>query len=715
MYFNIYAIESFINFTIGTIFAVLVFSKKPRRQKDIALLAFVFLVTIWNLFYFIWQTITDDYGSALFWARMLILPVVFIPASYYYLVLTLTDSAKQSKKSLTFVGIVSVIFFISDIFPYFIDHVEPVAGVKYWPIATPVSTIFWVWFSCLMGYSFYLLFKQYNKSSGVQRMQLKYFITGLGIAFLVGYFDILPWYKIPIPPILHILVSAYVVLIVIAIIRYRFMDIRVVARLILFYSGFSVILYMLFGIGSFLLHIFFGTSLPPVVYLLAIFIFPVVGIILYLGNEFLSNFLNRYIFKSLYNYQQATKIASNKLSHYASLHEVGQIVIDTIKNTLQPESVALVVSKNSVTDKKRFEIIESSGFTGRDIAKMKYIVFEEYFQKKTNILLREELEDVIVNTRDEKCKESLKSIKDEMQKYDVSVYVPLGTGQVLSGIIIAGNKLNNEPYSSEDVILLETLSYQAQIAVDNALLMEELEEKNKELQRALASKDDFIRIASHQLNTPLSIIRMAYSMVKDKTITQEEGMNYLGVGIKKIENVIGGIWDVLKSEEKIEVIPEKVDIQSVIEKSITEEGHALLKMNKKIKIVVEKPKFEVPSVFCSLDQIKVVVNNLLENAIYYTPKGSVTINYELIGTDNFIKVNIKDTGIGFSKEDKSKIGQKFYRTKPATLLHTDSSGLGVYLCAKIISDNGGKLSFDSEGEGKGATFSFTLPIYKEER
>lgn len=714
MYFNIYAIEAFINFTIGTIFGVLVFSKKPRREKDIALFAFVFLVTIWNLFYFIWQTITDDYGSALFWARMLILPVVFIPASYYYLALTFSDSVKQNKKSLIFVGIVSVIFFISDLFPYFIDHVEPVAGIKYWPIATPVSTVFWVWFSGLMAYSFYLLFKQYNKSSGIQRMQLKYFITGLGVAFIVGYFDILPWYKIPIPPVFHILVSAYVVLTAIAIMRYRFMDIRVVARQILFYLGLSVFSYLLFLVGSILFYVFFDISFPPAAYLFAIFILPVLGILLYLANEFLSNFLNRYVFKSLYDYQQATRIASSKLSHYVSLQQVGQIVIDTIKNTLQPESVALVVSRNSVADKKRFEIVESSGFARSDIAKMKYIVFEEYFQKKTNILLREELEDVIVNTKDEKCKENLKSIKDEMQKYDVSVYVPLGTGQILSGIIIAGNKLNNEPYNKEDIILLETLSYQAQIAVDNALLMEELEEKNEELQKALASKDDFIRIASHQLNTPLSIMRMAYSMVADKTITQEEGMNYLGDGLKKIETVIGGIWDVLKSEEKIEIIPEKVNIQSVIEKSISQEGHALLKMNKKVKIVVEKPKFEIPSVFCSLEQIKVVVNNLLENAIYYTPKGSITINYELIDSDNFLKVNIKDTGIGFSKEDKEKIGQKFYRTKKALLLHTDSSGLGVYLCAKIISDNGGKLFFDSEGEGKGATFSFTLPIYKEE-
>lgn len=68
--------------------------------------------------------------------------------------------------------------------------------------------------------------------------------------------------------------------------------------------------------------------------------------------------------------------------------------------------------------------------------------------------------------------------------------------------------------------------------------------------------------------------------------------------------------------------------------------------------------------------------------------------------------------MGFSKADKEKISQKFYRSKNALLSHPDGSGLGLYIVKNIIENNGGKLFYESDGEGKGATFGFTLPVFK---
>ena len=114
---------------------------------------------------------------------------------------------------------------------------------------------------------------------------------------------------------------------------------------------------------------------------------------------------------------------------------------------------------------------------------------------------------------------------------------------------------------------------------------------------------------------------------------------------------------------------------------------------------------------CDIKKINSAIYNLLDNAVFYTKEGTITIFYELVD-NKFVKVNINDTGIGFSEADKEKISQKFYRSKNALLSHPDGSGLGLYIVRNIIENNGGKLFYQSDGEGQGSTFSFTLPVSK---
>jgi signal transduction histidine kinase len=225
------------------------------------------------------------------------------------------------------------------------------------------------------------------------------------------------------------------------------------------------------------------------------------------------------------------------------------------------------------------------------------------------------------------------------------------------------------------------------------------------------TKTEFIALANHQLNTPLSIMKNAYAMVEDKSITAQEGVYYWGNGLKRITQVVEDFWSVLQIDGQMKYDIQKNDITSAVRKAVEYAQKTTSDHKKEIEIIIEKPNFTVPLVWCDIKQINNAIQNLLDNAVSYTKQGVISIAYEMEGK-KYLKVNVKDSGIGFSPEDKVRLGQKFYRAKKALLARPDGSGLGLYICKNIVEKNKGRLFFESEGESKGSPFSFTLPIVK---
>ncbi len=277
-------------------------------------------------------------------------------------------------------------------------------------------------------------------------------------------------------------------------------------------------------------------------------------------------------------------------------------------------------------------------------------------------------------------------------------------------------ELSSKEFSENNRLLLEAKTGIEKIVQQRTLELENikkvLEEKNKYLEDVLNSKNDFIRIANHQLNTPLSIMQNAYAMVCSGSLTPLQGLDYWGVGLKRMNHVVEDFWNVLQFEEKIKYDIQKNNLKLLMESAIDNARKMIIVDNKSIEVVVKNPDFVMPLVLCDIKKINHVVHNLLDNAINYTKKGFITISYQVLEDGGFLGISVCDTGIGFSKEDKEKIGEKFYRSKNAVSFHPNGSGLGFYICKNIIENNNGKMFYESEGKDKGSTFSFTLPIAK---
>jgi len=201
-------------------------------------------------------------------------------------------------------------------------------------------------------------------------------------------------------------------------------------------------------------------------------------------------------------------------------------------------------------------------------------------------------------------------------------------------------------------------------------------------------------------------------MAQEKMLTQKKAMEYWGSGLKQLKHVVQDFWNVLESEEGMRSNIRRTNIEKIVKEAVIDKKETLLQEKKNIDIIVKDPGFAIPPVLCDAQQITNVMYNLLDNAVFYTPKGTITVTFAISSESDYLTVSVADTGIGFSPEDKEKMAQKFYRSKQAMLTHPDGSGLGLYICRKLVERNKGSLMFDSDGAGKGARFSFTLPKTK---
>ncbi len=230
------------------------------------------------------------------------------------------------------------------------------------------------------------------------------------------------------------------------------------------------------------------------------------------------------------------------------------------------------------------------------------------------------------------------------------------------------------------------------------------------LAQANRLKSEFISIASHQLRSPFSNLKWAieYLMLGKAGKIENTQMEYLKIlkeNCQRIGELISDLLIISKIESfGLEPEREKFSLKDLTEKLIKEYTPFAKASNVKIEFEVEK---EIPEIFSDPSKVKLVIENLLENAIRYNkPGGKVKI--KILKKKKDVYFEIKDTGIGIPKKVQKYIFQKFFRGENAKKCQPQGSGLGLYICKEIIKNLKGKMGFQSE-ENKGSVFWFTLP------
>jgi len=230
----------------------------------------------------------------------------------------------------------------------------------------------------------------------------------------------------------------------------------------------------------------------------------------------------------------------------------------------------------------------------------------------------------------------------------------------------------------------------------------------EKLAEANRMKSEFVKIVSHQLRSPITNVSWAIDSLMSGGLgriqkSQLEYFKILKENSSRMKELIKDLLITSRIEEgALPIRKEKVSLVKIVESLISEFKPFALASNVKVEFDFDK---NLPEIFTDSHQIKVVIENLLDNAIRYIKrKGKVKIHLEK--KENDIYFRIEDNGIGIPEEDQKYIFQKFFRSKSE---EKQGTGLGLFLTKSIIERLGGKIWFESE-EGKSTTFWFNFPI-----
>ena len=242
--------------------------------------------------------------------------------------------------------------------------------------------------------------------------------------------------------------------------------------------------------------------------------------------------------------------------------------------------------------------------------------------------------------------------------------------------------------------------------------IEAIKKENEDLKLQNATKSDLISISAHQLRTSLSAMKWILKMFLDEdfgTLTPEQ-MGFMKKAYDSDERMIKLVNEMLSINHTADTLdaitPQPTDIVKLLDEAYFDfTGEAY---KKGIELIFLKPDYAVPNLTIDPDKMRVVFQNLIENAIKYSNKGGrVFIN---IGVkDETVEVSVRDTGIGIKPEDQPKIFGKFFRASNAKELDIVGSGFGLYTTQRIVEKHHGKIWFTSV-LNEGTTFHVSLPL-----
>jgi len=234
---------------------------------------------------------------------------------------------------------------------------------------------------------------------------------------------------------------------------------------------------------------------------------------------------------------------------------------------------------------------------------------------------------------------------------------------------------------------------------------EQLQIQTQQLTELNSLKSKLFSVISHDLKTPMYALRNLFQNVKDYDLPAEEIKKLLPDVVNELNYTTGLMENLLqwaKSQmQSNSVKPQKLDIFKIIS-----EVTQLLAIQAEAKSIRLECKPDQPLyVYADRDMVNLVLRNLISNAIKFTPEsGKIIIKVQ--EKRSFIQVCVMDNGVGIAKENLDKLFTEYYSSKGTS--NESGTGLGLMLCKEFLAKNGGQMKVESE-EGKGSTFSFTLP------
>lgn len=582
----------------------------------------------------------------------------------------------------------------------------------------------------LFGYAVRNYILGYRKADETQRLQAKFMAYGLVVSFFWALLAsvILPIYFPnagtaslgPAGIIIFVATTAY------AIVRHKLFDIRLIVARSVAYILLLTTLAAIFAFGVLgITGLFFKGSQPSIVQRATYTVLAIVlAFLLQPLKRFFDRLTNRLFYQDAYDAQEFFDQFNKVLVSSFEVEVLLSNAATVISQNMKPEYVLFVLKKTSYTDRR---VIGSGTNNLHD----ELSVLGELDSTMSNTRSNTIIYDDISATRHTK-------LRDVMRENNIAIITELKTvqhhNQESIGHLLLASKKSGSPYSNKDIKVINIITNELVLAIQNALRFEEIQQFNVTLQqkvddathklrqtneklRALdETKDEFISMASHQLRTPLTSVKGYISMVIEGdagkiNANQKKLLDQAFISSQRMVYLIADLLNVSRLRTGkfiIETAP--TQLADVIETEVSQLTETAT--GRGLTLTYEKPK-NFPTLMLDETKTRQVIMNFVDNAIYYTQAGTNRghIKIALADKGNSVEFTVTDDGIGVPKAAQHRLFTKFYRADNAQHARPDGTGLGLFMAKKVVIAQGGALIFHSE-EGKGSTFGFSFPKAK---
>jgi adenylate cyclase len=268
------------------------------------------------------------------------------------------------------------------------------------------------------------------------------------------------------------------------------------------------------------------------------------------------------------------------------------------------------------------------------------------------------------------------------------------------------------PFSERQIELVSNFAKQAVIAIENARLLKEIQDKSRQLAVASEHKSQFLASMSHELRTPLNAIiglteMMVTSASRFGTEKAQEPLRRVNAAGTHLLSLINEILDLSKIEAgKLELNPEPVNLTRLIDEVVGTAGQ-LAEKNKN-RLIVEAQE-NLGALTADSMRLKQILLNLLSNACKFTKEGEVALRVRKVADRReWVELAVADSGIGMTADQQAKLFQDFTQADSLTARRYGGTGLGLAISRKLARMMGGDVTVTSE-PGKGSVFTVQLP------
>jgi signal transduction histidine kinase len=426
-------------------------------------------------------------------------------------------------------------------------------------------------------------------------------------------------------------------------------------------------------------------------------------------KRFFNKITNRIFYKDYYNSDDFFARLNSTLSITTELRSLLERVAYEIGHTLKSDQAFFFINTFDG------HYVSAGTAHHKQLPKSDAARLESAYDSKNSVIIASSLK-----THD--------PIRRLMLSHRIELLLPLVQAGEFIGHLCLGDHLNSG-YTNRDLKVLDTISDELAIAIQNSLAVQEIRELNSTLQQRInnatkelrasnsmlrqldEAKDEFVSMASHQLRTPLTSVKGYISMLIEGdagkiTDAQRHFLDEAFMSSERMVRLINDFLNVSRIQTGKFIIDKRpTDLSKVVEQEIESLRPSAISRN--LEYIYKSPK-DFPTVNIDEGKIRQVVMNFCDNALYYSHENTkIFVNLSIDKGE--ILFTVKDHGIGVPSRERTHLFSKFFRATNARKQRPDGTGVGLYLTKKIINAHDGKIVFESV-EGQGSTFGFRLPL-----